>query len=125
MVLFEDTVHKALASKVRRDILLSLGRKSRNLTGVAEDVGRKPQTVDFHLKLLEKIGIVEGRTEKGRRLYALRNRDVLAYLRERKPVPASARPKPPEEIVEEALKGVLTRLDRIEKKLDAIKLTRR
>jgi len=125
MVLFEDTVHKALASQVRRDILLSLGRKSKYLTEVAVDVKRKPQTVDFHLKLLEKIGLVEARTERGKRYYTLKDAHVLTYLRQRKPIPEELRPRSPQEIMLEAWKDLSARMNRIEKKLDAMKPTRR
>lgn len=126
MVLFEDIVHKALASGIRREILLSLGRKKKYLTEIAEEIKRKPQTVDFHLKLLEEIGLVEGDWEKGKKYYTLKRKEILGFLRERRPVPVEFRPRPPHEIVMDAWKDLGERLDRIEKKIDELsKATKR
>ena len=47
MPIFDDIVHKALASSIRRDILLSLAGKEKYLTEIAKDVGMKPQTELF------------------------------------------------------------------------------
>lgn len=120
MPVFEDVVHKALASQVRRDILMSLGKKSKYLTEVADEIKRKPQTVDFHLKLLEEIGLVEGRWERGKKYYTLKNKEILSFLRQQRPVPADFRPKPPQEIMLDAWDDLAKRLDRIEKKIDKI-----
>jgi DNA-binding transcriptional ArsR family regulator len=125
MPLFEDVVHKALASGIRRDVLLSLAGKSKYLTEIAGEIKRKPQTVDFHLKLLEGIGLVEGDWEKGKKYYTLKNKEILNFLRERRPVPAKFRPRPPHEIVLEAWKDLSGKLDRIEKKIDKLASTRR
>ncbi|MFH1294895.1 MAG: winged helix-turn-helix domain-containing protein [Candidatus Aenigmatarchaeota archaeon] len=118
MPLFEDAVHKALASEIRREVLLSLAKKSKYLTEVAEEIKRKPQTVDFHLKLLEGIGMVESRLEQGKKYYTLKNKEILGFLRQRKPIPADFRPKPPQEIMLDAWKDLAERMDRIEKKID-------
>ncbi len=125
MPLFEDVVHKALASEIRRAVLLSLAGKSKYLTEIAEDVKRKPQSVDFHLKLLERVGLVEGETRKGKRYYTLKNKEILRFLRDRRPVPADLRPRPLQETVEDLQKDLVGRLDRIEKKLDRLAATRR
>ena len=120
MPLFEDIVHKALASEVRREILLSLANRSKYLTEIADEIKRKPQTVDFHLKLLEEIGLVESEWREGKKYYTLKNKEILEFLRKKKPVPVDFHPKPPHEIMLDAWKDLTERLDRIEKKIDKI-----
>ena len=120
MPLFEDIVHKALSSEVRRDILLSLSKGHKYLTEIANGIGKKPQTIDFHLTLLQEIGLVDSEWKKGRKYYALKNKDILDFLRDRKPIPAKFRPKPPHEIMLDAWKDITERLDRIERKLDKL-----
>ena len=116
--LHDEIFHKALASDIRREILLSLAERKKYLSEISEEVQKKPQTVDFHLSLLEEIGLIDGRWEEGKKYYSLRDRRILDFLRERKPVPLHLRPKPPHEIVIEAWQDISKRLDRIEKKLD-------
>jgi len=120
MPLFEDIVHKALASGVRREILLSLASRSKYLTEIADEIKRKPQTVDFHLKLLEEIGLVESEWREGKKYYTLKNKEILEFLRKKKPVPVDFHPKPPHEIMLDVWKDLTERLDRIEKKIDKI-----
>lgn len=120
MPLFEDIVHKALASEVRRDILLSLAKGEKYLTEIAEEIGKKPQTIDFHLSILEEIGLVKGETKEGKKYYALIDKRILEFLRRHKPIPSEFRPKPPHEIVLDMWEDMKERLDRIEKKLDKI-----
>ena len=120
MPLFEDIVHKALSSEVRRGILLSLSKGDKYLTEIANEIGKKPQTVDFHLALLQEIGLVDSEWKKGKKYYTLKNRGIVDFLRDRKPVPAEFRPKPPHEIVLDAWKDLAARLERIEKKLDRL-----
>jgi len=123
MPLFEDIVHKALSSEVRRDILLSLSKGDKYLTEIANEIGKKPQTIDFHLTLLQEIGLVDSEWKKGKKYYTLKNKDILNFLRDRKPIPAKFRPKPPHEIVLDAWKDIAERLDRIENKLDKLDKT--
>ncbi len=125
MPLFEDIVHKALSSKVRREILLGLAKGDKYLTEIANEIDRKPQTVDFHLTLLEEIGLVESEWKKGKKYYTLKDKRILDFLRHGKPVPAGFRPKPPHEIVLDAWKDISERLERIEKKLDKLEKARK
>lgn len=120
MPLFEDIVHKALASEVRRDILISLGSQEKYLTEIANEINKKPQTIDFHLALLEEIGLVESELKKGKKYYSLKDKRILDFLRKHKPIPTELRPKPPHEIMIEMWEDMKKRMDRIEKKLDEL-----
>jgi DNA-binding transcriptional ArsR family regulator len=120
MPLFEDIVHKALASELRRAILMSLAKKDKYLTEIANEIGKKPQTTDFHLSLLEEIGLIESAVRDGKKYYSLKDRRILEFLRKDKPVPTEFRPKPPHEIMIEMWEDIKERLDRIEKKIDRI-----
>ena len=95
MPLFEDIVHKALASEIRRSILLSISDKEKYLTEIANELEKKPQTIDFHLTLLSEIGLVESKWKEGKKYYFLKNKEILKFLREGKPLPPGAHPKPP------------------------------
>ena len=117
---FEDIVHKALASGVRREILLSLVKGDKYLTEIANEIDKKPQTVDFHLTLLQEIGLVESEWKQGKKYYKLINKEIVHFLRDSKPIPARFRPKPPHEIMLEAWDDMKERMDRIEKKLDKL-----
>jgi len=120
MPLFEDVVHKALSSEIRREILLSLAENKKYLTELSKEIKKKPQTVDFHLTLLTEIGLVEGEWIKGKKYYSLKTREILRFLREHKPIPTHLRPKPPHEIVYDIKEELNERMDRIEKKLDKL-----
>lgn len=120
MPLFEDIVHKALASEMRREILLSLATKDKYLTEISNEVKKKPQTVDFHLALLEEIGLVTSAVQGGKKYYSLKDKRILDFLRKNKPLPPHARPKPPHEIIVEAWEDIGKRLDAVEAKLDKI-----
>jgi len=115
--LFDEIVHKALASDIRREILLSLAEKDKYLTEISNEIKKKPQTIDFHLRLLEEIGLVEGNWKEGKKYYSLKEKRILEFLRERRPIPSEFRPKPPHEIVLDMWDDVAKRLDKIEKKL--------
>lgn len=116
--LFDEIVHKALASDVRREILLSLSKKSKYLSELSKEIEKKPQTVDFHLKLLEELGIIESSWIEGKKIYSIKDKKILEYLKERKSVPGEYRPKPPHEIVLDMWEDMRTRLDKIEKLLE-------
>ena len=120
MPLFEDIVHKALASEIRRQILLSLGEKEKYLTEIANEMKKKPQTIDFHLTLLAEIGLVDSHWKEGKKYYLLKNKEILHFMRERRPLPGSMHPKPPHEIVMDAWEDLSKRLERIEEKLDKL-----
>ena len=118
--LFDDIVHKALASNIRRDILLSLSKKTKYLSEIAAEINKKPQTTDFHLSILQEIGLIESEWIEGKKYYSLKDKRIMDFLRGRKPMPADFRPKPPHEIVLDAWQDIAKRLDKIEKKLDEI-----
>ncbi len=119
--LFDEIVHKALASDVRRELLLSLVKKEKYLSELALELKKKPQTIDFHLNLLEEIGLVEGHWQEGKKYYKLKDKKIVEFLVQRKPIPEEFRSKPPHEIVLDMWEDMKKRLDRIEKKLDQIK----
>ena len=81
MPLFEDIVHKALASEIRRSILLSISEQEKYLTEIAKELDKKPQTIDFHLTLLSEIGLVDSRWKEGKKFYSLKNKEILKFLR--------------------------------------------
>lgn len=116
----DEMFHKALASDIRREILMSLSKKEKYLSEISEEIKKKPQTVDFHLNLLQEIGLVDSEWKEGKKYYFLKDRKILDFLREGKPVPLHLRPKPPHEIVIDAWNDLSKKLDRIEKKLDKL-----
>ena len=118
--LHEEIFHKALSSDIRREILLSLAKKEKYLSEISGEINKKPQTLDFHLNLLEEIGLVESEWREGKKYYFLKDKKILDFLRERKPVPLHLRPKPPHEIVIDAWDDLSKKLDRIEKKIDRL-----
>ena len=118
--LHDEIFHKALASDIRREILLSLAKKEKYLSEISEEIKKKPQTVDFHLSLLQEIGLIDSEWKEGKKYYLLKDRKILDFLKEGKAVPLHLRPKPPHEIVIDAWNDLSKKLDRIEKKLDKI-----
>ncbi|HLD85439.1 MAG TPA: winged helix-turn-helix domain-containing protein [archaeon] len=120
MPLFDEIVHRALSNDVRREILLCLEKKDKYLTEIALEIKKKPQTIDFHLNLLEEIGLVKGEWREGKKYYTLKEKRILDFLKKGKAVPEEFRPKPPHEIVLEMWDDMKKRLDKIEKKIDKI-----
>lgn len=118
--IFDEVLHKALANDVRREILLALAEKDKYLSEIAEEIKKKPQTIDFHLNILLEIGLVTSELRDGKKYYSLKDKKILDFLRERKAVPAEFRPKPPHEIVLDMWEDMKKRLDRIEKRLDSL-----
>ena len=118
--LTDEIVHKALASDIRKGILLSIGKKPKYLSEIALEINKKPQTVDFHVSMLEEIGLIEGEWKEGKKYYKIKDNKILEFIREGKPLPPGMGPKPPHEIVFEMWEDVKKRLDRIEKKIDRI-----
>jgi len=72
--LFDEIMHRALSNDVRREILLSLEKRDKYLTEIAEEIKKKPQTIDFHLNLLEEIGLVKGEWREGKKYYSLKEK---------------------------------------------------
>jgi len=118
--LHDEIFHKALSSDIRREILISLSKREKYLSEISNEIKKKPQTVDFHVNLLEEIGLIESEWKEGKKYYFLKDRKILEFLRERKPVPLHLRPKPPHEIVIDAWHDLAKRMDRIEKKIDKL-----
>src|SRR3989344_7488391 len=114
----DEIVHKALASQVRRDILLSIADKEKYLSEIAEEINRKPQTIDFHLSLLEEIGLVIGQLRDGKRYYSLKDKKIIEFLKSGRPLPNELHPKAPHEIVLDMWEDIKKRLDHIEKRFD-------
>lgn len=115
-----ESVHKALSSDIRREILLELRDGSKYLSEIAEAVDKKPQTVDFHIDKLADAGLVEGERREGKKYYSLAAREIVKFLEEGEPLPPEHHPKPPHEIVRDAMEQFSERLERIEERLDRI-----
>jgi DNA-binding transcriptional ArsR family regulator len=118
--LFDEIVHKALASDVRRAILLSLSRKEKYLSEIAQEIKKKPQTIDFHLSMLEEIGLVQSAWKEGKKYYSIKDKKIVEFLREKRPIPEEFRPRPPHEIVLDMWRDMKKRLDSIERKVDKL-----
>lgn len=118
--IFDEIVHKALSNDLRREILLSLSKKEKYLTEIAQEINKKPQTIDFHLSLLVEIGLVSSEWKEGKKYYILKNKKILDFLKHRKPIPAEFRPKPPHEIVLDMWDDIKKRLDKLERKIDKL-----
>ena len=118
--LHDEIFHKALSSDIRRSILMSLSDKEKYLSEIAQEIKRKPQTIDFHLNLLQEIGLLDSKWKEGKKYYFLTDKKILDFLMEGKPVPLHLRPKPPHEIMIEAWKDITKKLDRIERKVDQL-----
>jgi len=116
----DEMFHKALSSDIRRGILVSLAKKEKYLSEISNEIEKKPQTVDFHLNLLEEIGLIESEWKEGKKYYFLKDRKILDFLRGHKPVPLHLRHKAPHEIVIDAWNDISKKLDRIEKKIDKL-----
>ena len=116
----DEIFHKALSSDIRRSILISLSKKEKYLSEISNEIEKKPQTVDFHLNLLVEIGLIESEWKEGKKYYYLKDRKILEFLREGKPVPLHLRHKAPHEIVIDVWNDLSKKLDRIEKKIDRI-----
>ncbi len=120
MPLFDEIVHRALANDVRRELLLALAEKEKYLSELAEELGKKPQTIDFHLSLLSEIGLVDSEWKEGKKFYSLKDKKVLAFIRDKKPMPPGFHPKPPHELILEAIAKLEKKIDEIERKIEKI-----
>ena len=118
--LHDEIFHKALSSDIRRGILISLSKKEKYLSEISNEIKKKPQTVDFHLNILEEIGLIESEWKEGKKYYFLKDRKIMDFIKEGKAVPLHLRHKPPHEIVIDSMKELSKRLDRIEKKVDQL-----
>ncbi len=121
MPLFEEVLHKALANDARRELLLALSEKDKYLSELAEELGKKPQTIDFHLALLSEIGLISSQWKEGKKFYSLKDKKIIGFIRDKKPLPPGAHPKPPHEIILEAIAKLEKRIDSLESKIDRLK----
>ena len=118
--MYEDNIHKALSSPMRRDIILFLSTGKKYLSEIAGHVHKTPQTVDFHLEILVKNGLINSSASEGKKYYELKDRGILKFLREKRPLPHAHHPKPPHEIILDVKDELNERMERIEKKLDEL-----
>ena len=95
-------IHKALSSETRKQILRSLSTGPKYLSQLSEAVGRKPQTLDFHMKLLSAADLVRSEWRSGKKYYILKGEQKAG---------AAARSLHPE---------LLVKLNTIEAKLDRL-----
>jgi len=116
----EQNIHKALSSPARREIILFLGKGKKYLTQISEEVDKAPQTVDFHINILQNNGLVGAESEHGKKFYYLKDKSILRFLQDGRPLPPRHHPKPPHEVVLDAQKQLNGRMDAIEEKIDLI-----
>jgi len=112
--------HRALANDIRRQILINLGKKEMYLSEIASELDMKPQTIDFHLNMLEELGLVETENRGGKKFYKLQDPHILEFLQDKRPVPPRFH-RPPHEATQDMLREIKEQLDRIEKKLAKLK----
>jgi len=84
----DEIFHKALSSDIRRGILVSLAKKEKYLSEISNEIEKKPQTVDFHLNLLEESGLIDSEWKEGKKYYFLKDRKMPHH----KPIPPHALP---------------------------------
>ena len=118
--LFDEILHKALSNDIRREILLALSEEEKYLSEIAEEIHKKPQTIDFHLNILLEIGLVVSEWREGKKYYKLTDKRIIRFLKELRAIPAEFRPKPPHEIVLDMWDDMKERLNRLEKKVDLL-----
>ena len=117
---FDAMVHKAFSSSVRKKILTIISKKPKYLSEISKEVGKKPQTVDFHLKVLSELDLVESNWIEGKKYYSIKDKNIIEFLKDQKPMIPHFQHKPPHEIVNEAMKKIEERLISIEEKVDRI-----
>ncbi|MBI2040538.1 MAG: hypothetical protein HYT16_00365 [DPANN group archaeon] len=97
----------------------SVGRIT--VTGIADTVRKVPNSRLAAVDMLKpEIGLVQSTWSEGRKYYSIKDKKIVEFLRERKPIPEEFRQKPPHEIVLDMWQDMKKRLDRIEKKLNSI-----
>jgi len=111
---------KALSSEIRQEILLYLEDGEKYLSEIAEHLSKTPQTIDFHLSMLQELGIVKSLEKDGKRYYLLTDPDILKSFGSHHHRFELHHHKPPHEIVLDIKEELNERMDRIEKKLDLL-----
>ena len=106
-----EAVHKALGNQVRKNILQAVSEKPRYLSEISRIVERRPQTVDFHLKFLERASLVKSELRNGKKYYILTDREIFDSAKYKgRPAPR----KTAEELILDLWKDINRRLERIE-----------
>ena len=118
--MFDETVHKALSSEIRRELLIALSKKDKYLSELAQEAGKKPQTIDFHLSLLEDLGIIDSAWKEGKKYFSLKDKRLLSFLRDRKPLPPGLHPVPPHELILKAIGKLDKKIGELDKKIDQL-----
>ncbi len=114
---FDAMVHKAFSSAVRKQILLVISKKPKYLSEIAQEVSKKPQTIDFHLKVLTELDLIETNWIEGKKYFSIKDKNIIKFLKDNKPMVPHFNGKPPHEIVAEAMTEITKRLDNIDKRL--------
>jgi len=114
---FDAMVHKAFSSAVRKQILIAISKKPKYLSEIAVEVKKKPQTIDFHLKVLVELDIVESNWIEGKKFFSIKDKNIIEFLKDKKPMVPHFQSRPPHQIVEEAMKNLEKRLISIEDRL--------
>ncbi len=118
--LYDQIMHKALSSDIRKNILLSLSKGDKYLSEIALELEKKPQTTDFHLNILVEIGLIESEWRAGKKYYILKDKKIIEFISAGKPIPEKFRHKPPHEIVVDEMQRFSKRLKAVEDKLDKL-----
>lgn len=117
---FDAMVHKAFSSPVRKQILLIISKKPKYLSEISKEIDKKPQTIDFHLKVLVELDLVESNWIEGKKYFSIKDKNIIEFLKDGNPVIPHFQNKPPHEIVAEAMEQIEKRLTSIEKKINSI-----
>ena len=56
---------KALSSSIRQEILIFLKDGEKYLSEIADHLNKTPQTIDFHMSMLQELGIVKSLERDG------------------------------------------------------------
>src|SRR3989344_3719496 len=100
---FDAMIHKAFSSPVRRQILLVISKKPKYLSEISKEVSKKPQTVDFHLRVLVELDLVKSNWIEGKKYFSIKDKNIVKFLKDKKPMVPHFHHKPPHQIVEEAM----------------------
>ncbi len=80
----EEKLLSILSSETRRSILSILSEREATAEEIADELGKSPQTIYYHLRILRKAGLIDYKeVRKGHLLqkrYYLKKRDVRVFL---------------------------------------------
>jgi len=72
---------ETLSNEIRLDILLSLEKKSKNVTQICQSTGLNQTTVSHNLSRLEKCGFVHVEKEGKYRIYSVNKETIIPLLK--------------------------------------------